>query len=174
MPRFPHKTITLKNVFEYYQYLRFNVFKNANNLQKLFKLLITRNILNPQIGNKLQEHVDKSNIADTIEYLENLPEDLSMIYSVEFKDLDEIVKLYLHETDQTLAHDVLQYLIYMEFVTRELFDTYIKGYYSFTDYKTRRYFVPRVAYYLLKHNSTNSSSSSSSFSASHSPITFRP
>ena len=71
-----------------------------------------------------------------------------MIYSLEFKDLDEIVKLYLHETDQTLAHDVLQYLIYMEFVTRDLFDTYIKGYYSVTDYNRRRFFVPRVAYYL--------------------------
>ncbi len=148
MPIFTDTTITLKNVFEYYQYLRFNVFKNAKNLEKLFKLLITRNILNPQIGNNLQELVDKSKITDVIEYLENLPEDLSMIYSVEFKDLDEIVKIYLYETDQTLAHDVLQYLIYLEFETKELFDIYVKRYYSFTDYNRRRWSVPRVAYYL--------------------------
>ena len=128
--------------------MRFNVFKNANNLQKLFKLLITRDILNPEIGNNLQKLVDKSKITEVIEYLENLPEDLSMIYSVEFKDLDEIVKIYLHETDQTLARDVLQYLIYLKFESKELFDIYVKGYCSFTDYNRRRFLVPRVAYYL--------------------------
>ena len=91
-------------------------------VKKLFKLLITRDILNPEIGNNLQKLVDKSKITEVIEYLENLPEDLSMIYSVEFKDLDEIVKIYLHETDQTLARDVLQYLIYLKFESKELFD----------------------------------------------------
>ena len=148
MPIFTHTTITLNNLFEYYQYLRFNVFKNAKNLKRLFKLLITRNILNPEIGNNLQKLVDKSKIIDVIEYLENLPEDLSMIYSVEFKNLDEIIKIYLNETDQTLAHDVLQYLIYLKFESKELFNIYVNVYYSFTDYNYRRPLVPRVAYYL--------------------------
>jgi hypothetical protein len=148
MPIFSETSITLNNIFDYYQYLRFNKFKNAKNLERLFKLLITRNILNPQIGNNLQELVNNSKITDVIEYLENLPEDLSMVYSLEFKDLDEIVKLYLHETDQTLAHDVLQYLIYLKFESKELFDIYVKVYSSVTDFNRRRFFVPRVAYYL--------------------------